>query len=65
MHKLLWDCEIQMDHLNSTRRSDLIIINKKKKEKRTCWIVDLAAPADHRVKLKESEKKDKYLDLAS
>ena len=23
-----------------------------------------AVPADHRVKLKESEKKDKYLDLA-
>ena len=30
----------------------------------TCKIVDFAIPADHRVKLKESEKKDKYLDLA-
>ena len=27
-------------------------------------MVDFADPADHRVKLKESEKKDKYLDLA-
>ena len=27
-------------------------------------MVDFAAPADHRIKLKESEKKDKYLDLA-
>ena len=34
-----------------------------KKKKRICKIVDLAAPADPRVKLKESEKKDKYLDL--
>ena len=29
----------------------------------TCRIVDFAVPADHRVKLKESEKNDKYLDL--
>ena len=42
-------------------RPDLIIINKKK---RTCKIVDFAVPADHRIKLKECEKKDKYLDLA-
>ena len=33
-------------------------------KKRTCKIVDFAVPADHRVKFKESEKKDKYLDLA-
>ena len=26
--------------------------------------MDLAVPADHKLKLKESEKKDKYLDLA-
>ena len=37
---------------------------KKKKRKRTCKIVDFSVPADHRVKLKEGEKKDKYLDLA-
>ena len=28
-HKLLWDFEIQMDHLISARRPDVIIINKK------------------------------------
>ena len=60
-HKLLWDFDIHTDHLISTRRSDLTIINKKK---RTCKIVDFAVPADHRMKLKECEKKDKYLDLA-
>ena len=47
-----------MDHLISARRPDLIIIKK------TCKIVDFAVSADHRVKLKENEKKDKYLDLA-
>ena len=37
---------------------------KKKKKKRTCRIVKLAVPADHWVKLNESEKEDKNLDLA-
>ena len=35
-----------------------------RQKKRTCWTVDFAVLADHRIKLKESEKKDKYLDLA-
>ena len=60
-HKILWDFDIRTDHLISARRPDLIMINKKK---RTCKIVDFAVPADHRIKLKECEKKDKYLDLA-
>ena len=58
--KLLWDFDIQTDHRISARRPDLIIIKKKK----ICKIVDFAVPADHRVKLKECEKRDKYLDLA-
>ena len=33
-HKLLWDFDIQMDHLISARRPDYIIINKKKKKKK-------------------------------
>ena len=33
-------------------------------KKRTSKIVDFAVPTDHRIKLKESEKKDKYLNLA-
>ena len=60
-HKLLWDLNIQTDHLIPARRPDLIIINKRK---RVCRIVDFAVPADHRINLKESEKKDKYQDLA-
>ena len=60
-HKLLWHFNIQTDHLIPARRPDLILINKRK---RICKIVDFAVPADHRINLKESEKKDKYLDLA-
>ena len=37
---------------------------KKRKKKRTCTIVNFAVPANHRIKLKEREKKDKYLGLA-
>ena len=57
VHKILRDFEIQTDHLISARQPNLIIINKKKG---TCKIMDFA---NHRVKLKESKKKDKYLDL--
>ena len=60
-HKLLWDFDIQTNLLTSTRRPGFIVINKKK---RIYKIVDFAVPADHRIKLEECEKKDKYLDLA-
>ena len=33
VHKLLWDFDIQTDHLISARRPDLIIINTKEKRK--------------------------------
>ena len=59
-HKFLWDFDIDTDHLILARRPDLII-NKKK---RICKIVDFSVLVDHRIKLKECEKKDKYLDLA-
>ena len=57
--KHLWDFDIHTDHLISARRPDLIIMDKKKKKKRICKIVDFAVSADHRIKLKECEKKDK------
>ena len=67
-HKILLDFEIQTDQLISARRPDLVIINnnkkKKRRKKKTYRIVDFAVPVDYRVKLKESEKKNKYLDLA-
>ena len=55
-HKCHWDSLI------SSRWPVIIIINNKKK--RTCRIVDIAVLVDHRVKLKENEKKFKHLDLA-
>ena len=61
-HKVLWDFEIQKDHLISARRPNFVIVKKKKKK--NYRIVDFAVPADHRVELKEREKRDKYLDLA-
>ena len=64
-HQILWDFEIQTDHLISARQPDLVII---KKREGTCKIVDFAVKivdfAEHRVKLKESEKKANYLDHA-
>ena len=64
-YKLLLDFDIQTDHLISARWPDLIVNKKKKKKrKRTCKIVNFAVPVDSRIKLKECEKKDKYLDLA-
>ena len=33
-------------------------------QKKICKTADFAVPADHRIKLKECEKRDKYLDLA-
>ena len=59
-HKLLWDFGLHTDNLISARRPNLIKINEKKT---TCKIVDFVVPADHRIKLKYCEKKDKYLDL--
>ena len=60
-HKILWDFEVQTDHLIPARRPDLVLFDKKK---RTCHLEDFAVPADHRVKMKEREKIDKYLYLA-
>ena len=63
-HKLLWDFNLQTDQLIPARRPELIIIKKKKKKKSISKTVDFAVLAYHRINLKESEKRDKYLDLA-
>ena len=52
-HKLLWDFAIQTTKLWNIQQ-----------KKRTCRILNFAVPVDPKVKLKEREKKDKYLDLA-
>ena len=59
-HKILWDFKIQTDHLIPTRRLDLVEINKKKSGQS----MDFAVSVDHRGKMRESKKIDKYLHLA-
>ena len=39
-------------------------LKNNQQKKRSCKIVHFAVSADHRIKLKKCEKKDKYLDLA-
>ena len=46
-----------MDHLILARQPDLVIVNKKKKNLLNSGL------AIHRVKLKEIEKRDKYLNF--
>ena len=53
-HKILWNFEIQTDHLIPARRPNQMLINKRKRTGRL---------VKHRVKMKESERIDKYLDL--
>ena len=60
-HKHQWDFNIQIYHLISARWHDLIIINSKKRELAKLWT---SVTANHKVKLKDSEKKGNYLDLA-
>ena len=59
--KIFRDFEIQTDPLIPARRPDQETINKKKRTRR---IVDFSVAVDHRVKIKEKEKRDKYLNLA-
>ena len=59
-HKLLWNFYIQTDSLIPVRRPDLIIINKKE-NLQNCQLCCLGGLEK---KLKECEKKDKYLDHA-
>ena len=42
-HKVLCCFEIQTNHLISTKKTDLMIVNKKK---RTCRQLDFAVPVD-------------------
>ena len=58
---ILWDFEIHTAHRIPTRRPNL---EKNYKKKRTNRIEHFTIPVDHKVKIKENEKKDKYLDLA-
>ena len=58
---ILWDFNIQTDHVIQARRPDSVIKDKVKNE---CLIVDFAIPYDSRVETKELEKLVKYRDRA-
>ena len=58
--KLLWDINIQCDHVIEARRPDIVIIDKRRQNG---IIVDIAVPADGRVHEKEREKVEKYQEL--
>ena len=67
MHPIKWDAQTSLGFWETNESSNLSQITRpsdSQQNKRTCRIVDFAVLADHRVKLKESEKRDKYLDLA-
>ena len=57
--KLLWD--FNTDSVLSARRPDIVMIDKNNC---TVTIIDISVPADSNVSSKESEKIDKYRDLA-
>ena len=59
-HKIFWNFKIQTNHLIPARRPDLLLINK---EKWTSRLVDFTFLANYRVKIKESEKIDKNLEI--
>ena len=59
--KILWDFNIQTDHVIQHRRPDVVLLDKTKK---MCHLIDIAVPGDVRVASKEMEKIEKYQDLA-
>jgi hypothetical protein len=59
--KILLVFNIQTDCIIEARRPDLVIVDKVKN---ICQILDFAVPYDTRVNMKESEKIEKYQDLA-
>ena len=61
-YKVLRDFEIQTNYLISARRPDIVKVRTKVNI--TCRKVDFPVSAEHRGKIKESQKRDKYQDLA-
>ena len=59
--KILWDFNIQTDHVTEHRRPNVVVLDKLE---RTCYLINIAEPTDSRVESKEKEKIQKYQDLA-
>ena len=61
-----WDAQTPLGFWDTNRSPNLSQTARyynNQQKKKTCKIVDFTVPADHRMKLKEGEKNDKYLDL--
>ena len=60
-----WDAQITLGfwdtNLNLCGSQKKKKKRKRKKEKRNCRIMNITIPADHGVKIKASERKDKYI----
>ena len=54
-YKILWNFNIQTDHVIEARRPDLVVVDKKR---RTCKIIDFAVRGDGRIKEK-GEREDR------
>ena len=59
--KVLLGFKVQTNHFIPVRKPDLVIVCKQKEG--TCRTLNFAVLADHRVKIKESDMRDKNLDV--
>ena len=55
--KILWDFNIFVDHFISTKRHDIVVINK---DAGSISLIDMAVPADKHISIEEEEKFTKY-----
>ena len=56
--KILWDFNIQTDHVIKHRRPDIVVLCRYK----MCHLIDIAVPGDFRVASREMDKIQKYQD---
>ena len=67
-HIIFWDFEIKTNYLIPVKKNKKTKpssnLKKEKEKTRTCRQVDFDVPVDQRLKIKESDKINKYLDLA-
>ncbi len=59
--KILWDFNIQTDHVIEHRRPDIVVVEKKEGR---AIIIDIAVPGDSRTNMKEEEKIERYQEIS-
>ena len=58
--RILWDFNIFVDRFLEAKRPDIVVVDKEEE----CVIIDVAVPADQSIEMKETEKMEKYQELA-